>query len=214
MDTSTLRCSIGKVFMYYRYCLDLLSIFEHEVYRNIPILTNKSTITVIVTYWNCFRYCFSVDVIKTLVKNSQHSLRWDSLTHLSETPLFLACQFHRPFEIVKYIVDLDKNVVSAATFELVTPLHKAAESIDSKVAEYLIINGADINAINNVGYTPLMDAIRGEFWETVYCLLTYGADVSIHGADNMNALTIAVSRNYNKDHIKTLVLFTNGNEGG
>ena len=58
-----------------------------------------------------------------------------------------------------------------------TPLHKATINRYSKIASLLIQNGADVNAIDAFGYTPLVWAVKCDAIEIADALLQMGSSV-------------------------------------
>ena len=58
-----------------------------------------------------------------------------------------------------------------------TPLHKASVKNYFKIANLLIQNGADINAIDIFGFTPLVWAVKADAVEIADVLLQMGPNV-------------------------------------
>ena len=56
-----------------------------------------------------------------------------------------------------------------------------------EVVEFLVSAGADINAINNDGWTPLIYAAREGHIEVVKFLVSVGADIHIKVRETPNA---------------------------
>ncbi|MDP6679982.1 MAG: ankyrin repeat domain-containing protein, partial [Verrucomicrobiota bacterium] len=56
-----------------------------------------------------------------------------------------------------------------------TPLHWVAFGGKNEIVELLILNGADVNAMNNDGDTPLDFAIKFKNTETTELLRKHGA---------------------------------------
>jgi ankyrin repeat protein/imidazolonepropionase-like amidohydrolase len=76
-------------------------------------------------------------------------------------------------------------------------LHLAAANGEIERVKLLISEGADVNAKNNEGLTPLHCAARAGHKEIVGLLLAHGADVNIGGADyNRTAAEFAMWSNH------------------
>ena len=58
--------------------------------------------------------------------------------------------------------------------DVITPLHETARSGRKEVVELLIANGADVNAKNRNGDTPLDSAIKDKHTETADILRKHG----------------------------------------
>ena len=77
-----------------------------------------------------------------------------------------------------------------------TALHFAAYDDNNVIVEYLIDNGANINAETRFGKTALhITALRGNL-ETVASLITKGIDVNYQDEDGNTALHIAAENGY------------------
>ena len=59
------------------------------------------------------------------------------------------------------------------------------------IIQYLIDLNADINAQDNLGYTPLMYAVKYEMFQQTAILMKLGADSYIEGNDGMTATSLA-----------------------
>lgn len=66
-----------------------------------------------------------------------------------------------------------------------------ASIMHSKIAKYLIENGADANIVNDSGNTPLMKASKNGFNEVVQYLVKNGADINTKYYERNTALDIA-----------------------
>ncbi|MGZ8252016.1 MAG: ankyrin repeat domain-containing protein [Methylophilaceae bacterium] len=90
--------------------------------------------------------------------------------------------------------DIDEVLDS---FERKTPLHFASFNLKQKLVEFLIANGANLNALDKNEYTPLMNACsRGGMkgGNIALKLIEAGADVThVRVSDSQTALTCAVA---------------------
>jgi hypothetical protein len=82
---------------------------------------------------------------------------------------------------VRLLVKEEPSLLQAQG-EMGTPLHAAANGPgDAEITRYLLKSGADVNAVDDRGYTPLKVAVRGRSSEEkrriVELLLSNGADV-------------------------------------
>ena len=74
------------------------------------------------------------------------------------------------------------------------PLFLAAGQGRATVVRYLLDEGADVNAREKLGGTPLMEAAYSGYLEVIQELLFRGAEINAIGNDG-TALDIAISRN-------------------
>ena len=74
------------------------------------------------------------------------------------------------------------------------PLFLAAGQGRATVVRYLLDEGADVNAREKLGGTPLMEAAYSGYLEVIKELLFRGAEINAIGNDG-TALDIAISRN-------------------
>lgn len=68
------------------------------------------------------------------------------------------------------------------------PLYKAATNGNTDMVEFLIENGADVNATDDDGSTALSSAVMGGYEETVRCLLEHKANVNIKDKSGITPL--------------------------
>ncbi|MFC1841799.1 ankyrin repeat domain-containing protein [Candidatus Dependentiae bacterium] len=109
---------------------------------------------------------------------------WVSETIRVQSPLFEAVKRGHP-DIVKYLI-AEKGVdVTKRNAAMSTPLHEAAKyepinKIDDKnvikIVSSLIVGGADVNAKNILGFTPLHSAVLSGSLPAIMVLVRNGAD--------------------------------------
>jgi len=75
----------------------------------------------------------------------------------------------------------------------------------NQMVEWLIGKGADINAIDDYGCTPLHDAVRAKKSDTVGILLKYGAEINARDNNGNTPLHTAMSRNANSTIVDVLL---------
>jgi len=104
---------------------------------------------------------------------------------LSRTALHVACDWPGYFPngpaVVRLLLDVnaDPNAPVVGARHAETPLHWAASSDDTDVAEVLVDGGADLEApgASIAGGTPLNDAVGYACWHTARLLVDRGARV-------------------------------------
>ncbi len=125
------------------------------------------------------------DIFKTIqggdVKRFKELLAIESRQPVSKEKeaLLIAAVKNQQYEIYTLLKPTKKDVNTKGTDDL-TALHYAVEQRNPKMAEMLLKNGADINARDSSGNTPLHRAIsKGkDNIQTIFLLLQTGADVN------------------------------------
>ena len=107
-------------------------------------------------------------------------------------PLGLAAFFRRA-EVVEYLIAKGADVRAVAKNPMqVTALHSAvADGGDSRIARALVAAGADVNAKQRHGWTPLHGAAHSGDRELVELLLARGADPDATHQEGKTALDLA-----------------------
>eukprot|EP01104_Vermistella_antarctica_P014683 TRINITY_DN4674_c0_g1_i1.p1 TRINITY_DN4674_c0_g1~~TRINITY_DN4674_c0_g1_i1.p1 ORF type:complete len:121 (-),score=41.23 TRINITY_DN4674_c0_g1_i1:244-606(-) len=90
---------------------------------------------------------------------------------------------------VKNAIEKEGENVNAVSEDInkQTPLHWAADYGQLEVMTYLVSKGANVNAKNNFGITPLLAATYESHTSCVKFLLSKGADKAVKGPDGLTA---------------------------
>ena len=120
-----------------------------------------------------------------------------------QTPLHLACNlnFNGSFlDVVQKLINHGGNVNLTEKGSLDTAFHIAARSGCKEVIDILLqttIFGANVNARNAIGETPLMVAVKGGHENVVVGLVNAGSRINdLSMREKENALHIAIQRCY------------------
>jgi ankyrin repeat protein len=138
---------------------------------------------------------------KELIKTPQLEYRLPHWIYAKDTPLHVAAAGHR-VKIAKLLLDAGADPSSALNHRRSQPLHYAADgNIVSKLwnernqiamIRLLLKAGADINAQDKNGATPLHRAVRTRCAAAVNCLLDAGADAQIKNKPGSTSFHLAV----------------------
>lgn len=106
-------------------------------------------------------------------------------------PVALAAYF-APASTVRLLLDAGADVsVASANQMRVQALHAAVASRNLEAVQVLLDHGADANARQQVGYTPLMGAAGSGRDDIVDLLLDRGADPTVVAEDGKTAASVA-----------------------
>src|SRR5262245_44909915 len=106
-------------------------------------------------------------------------------------PIGLAAFFGQVEAMQRLLVAGADVTVAAKNFMKVQPLHAAVAARSAPAVSLLLGRGADVNARQQVGYTPRMGAASGGRQDLVDLLLRHGADASLESEDGKTAAGIA-----------------------
>ncbi len=106
--------------------------------------------------------------------------------------------FHKIINLKKEIItliDFDKNVIKyKAPNSKETLLISAAPLGLPEIIEHLLNKGADIDAKDSNGCTPLMWAVRVDQHDSIELLLNCGANITVKNNNKKTALDIAIEK--------------------
>ena len=127
----------------------------------------------------------SVKVIDLLLNDKKIDV--DLSTKNGETPLMMA-SIQGNLPLVETLVLKNKAMVDHIGW---TPLHYACAKGHLDVAQFLIANGAIVDAMSAGNTTPLMMAVQSGNEQLVKLLLDKGADLQIRNNNGLSAIDIA-----------------------
>ena len=128
----------------------------------------------------------SEDVVTFLVANKATDV--DISNKFGETPLMIA-SIEGNLVLVKSLIQQQKAQINHIGW---TPLHYACAKGHLEVSQYLIANGAIVDALSPANTTPLMMAVQSGNEALVKLLLDKGADLQIRNSQGFTAIDIAL----------------------
>jgi ankyrin repeat protein len=118
-----------------------------------------------------------LEVLKYLLERD-HTL----IQHLDasgSTPFLLAA-YHGQLNVVKYLFEKDHTLnLEFRNREEQTALWNAARQGHMAVVEFLVTNGANVNAVGENGSSPLLGALGWDRHEIARFLIKHGADINL-----------------------------------
>jgi ankyrin repeat protein len=107
-------------------------------------------------------------------------------------------------DLLQAAIEENPEFVHAKATDGETPLHKAAGNNQTAVVEFLLANGARVDAQDNDGETPLRDAAKAGYTDVMELLIANGADLNARDADGDTPLHLAVK--YGQENAVELLL--------
>ncbi|XP_062543504.1 transient receptor potential cation channel subfamily A member 1 isoform X2 [Armigeres subalbatus] len=115
--------------------------------------------------------------------------------HDFSTPVHLAAA-QGAIDIVKlmFLIQPQEKRVSlnCTDIQKMTPLHCAAMFDHPEIVEYLVQEGADINALDKENRSPLLLSASRGGWRTVMILIRLGANISLKDVNSRNVLHLVI----------------------
>ncbi|MBU3628279.1 ankyrin repeat domain-containing protein [Polynucleobacter sp. AP-Reno-20A-A9] len=128
----------------------------------------------------------SEDVIAFLVADKATDV--DISNKFGETPLMIA-SIEGNLPLVKILMQQRNAQINHIGW---TPLHYACAKGRLEIAQYLIANGAIVDALSPGNTTPLMMAVQSGNEALVKLLLDKGADLQVRNSQGFSAIDIAL----------------------
>jgi ankyrin repeat protein len=118
--------------------------------------------------------------------------------NLGKTPILLIIPKDKLFETYTFLIKYNANLNEKDMFGD-TVLHTAAMlNSDSSVVELLVSNGADVNARNKEGVTPLEIALKNGDISTIKYLAENGANIHTQNTRGESPLSLALASESNE----------------
>lgn len=113
---------------------------------------------------------------------------WEPYNFMDGDTIWVAAQRGDVAALEKFISSGEYSA-SARDPQNITPLHWAAINAQLAACQYLLDNGADVDALGgDLVATPLQWAARNGYLYIIHLLVRYGADVSISDSQGYNSL--------------------------
>jgi ankyrin repeat protein len=112
----------------------------------------------------------------------------DISNKFGETPLMIA-SIEGNLPLVKSLIQVQKAQINHIGW---TPLHYASAKGHLEIAQYLLTNGAIVDALSPGNTTPLMMAVQSGNEALVKLLLDKGADLQVRNSQGFTAIDIAL----------------------
>ena len=154
---------------------------------------------------------YSADIFTATMLGNLENVKWlvkkgvpaDSVDQNRDTPVHIAAAYGH-LNIVKYLIKEQNIPVYIKGDNDRTPLHYAAAYGHDEIISYLLSKGADVNAINSVGESPLINASHWGLLSTVKLLLSNGANKSYTSKHGVTAYKSVCKSGNNKENCHEL----------
>jgi len=114
------------------------------------------------------------------------------------TPIFLCAQKGYK-DVAEVLCQRGARVDRTMDFDSTLPLHHAASNGQAEMCEFLIEKKSDVDALDKLRRTPLMDAAEVGCLEAVKVLLNHSADIQARDSEGYNALSYCIDFVSKKD---------------
>ncbi|CAH3176235.1 unnamed protein product [Porites evermanni] len=108
-----------------------------------------------------------------------------------------------------HIVEHDSHPVPY-NYKCCTALFIAATCGNVETLRFLVENGGDVNAADDLGLTPLMAAVKNQFLDAVIFLIDQGADVNLQDSSGLTALHYATEVSFDPSSCLIVKQLING----
>lgn len=129
------------------------------------------------------------ELIGYLLKRGASSV---GLNSYGETPLLLALKQKNHVKILKIFLENGVDINDCGKYEPTILRKEVYEGDGKETVAFLLANGADVNARNGCGATPLFYAVLEAKPEIVSLLISRGADVNAKLPDNQTPLHLVM----------------------
>ena len=123
-----------------------------------------------------------------------NNITWDAGSNKWETALHQACSIVNP-QLISFLIDAGADVDPRGYFSE-TPLHRACSQYGTseETIQNLVAHGADTNALDCAGRSPLLEACLAASFDVLKCLVANGAMVKAYGKFNHHPIHFACRR--------------------
>lgn len=151
-------------------------------------------------YWPRDEYGVNaVGLSAALAHKNIHSAWWQKWNFIYPHTLrhrFIDAICRGDFDHVKDCLDRSSGLLTLELYQGYTALSLATSLNKTAMVEYLLMRGADIDATDYQGRTPLIQAVSSWQIEAIKLLVSLGADIAKPGLYGYNSIDIAKHKGY------------------